>query len=74
MITDALQLQVLSRFGVELAEADTLQLVHLAQRAEGRYTTELGDRMRELVDHEKARRAFGLAPAAKASDLIWVRS
>lgn len=60
MITDALQLAVLGRFAEELAEADTLQFDHLAQRAEGRYSTELGDRMRQLVDHERAARTVAL--------------
>lgn len=56
MITDALQLAVLQRFTEELAEADALQFEHLAQRAEARYSTELGDRMRALVDCERASR------------------
>lgn len=60
MITDALTLQVLGRFAEELAEAGAVQLDHLAQRAEARYTTELGDRMRELVDYERAARAVAL--------------
>lgn len=60
MITDELTLQVLARFAVELAEAGPAQLDHLAQRAEARYTTELGDRMRELVDYERAARAVAL--------------
>lgn len=60
MITDELTLQVLRRYAVELAEAGPAQLAHLAQRAEARYTTELGDRMRELVDYERAARAVAL--------------
>jgi hypothetical protein len=57
VITDALTLQVLARFAEELAEAGSAQFDHLAERAEGRYTTELGDRMREMVDYERAMRA-----------------
>jgi hypothetical protein len=60
VITDALTLEVLGRYAVELAEAGPAQLDHLAQRAEARYTTELGDRMRELVDHERAIRMVAL--------------
>lgn len=60
MITDALVLRVLDRFAVELHEAGACQLDHLAQRAEGRYATELGDRMRELVELERAHRAVSL--------------
>lgn len=60
MITDELTLQVLARYAVELAEAGPAQFDHLAQRAEGDYATELGDRMHELVDHERAARAVGL--------------
>lgn len=56
--------KVLARFAVELAEADTLQLVHLAQRAEARYSSDLGERMRGLVDAERTRRAQHLAGAA----------
>ena len=66
MITDALQLAVLGRFAEELAEADERQFQHLAERAEGRYTTELGDRMRELVDFERTRRIV-----IKAADIVW---
>lgn len=61
MITDALTLEVLRRFAGELADADDRQFQHLAERAEGRHTTELGDRMRDLVDHERTRRMVGLA-------------
>jgi hypothetical protein len=60
VITDALVLKVLLRYAVELSEAGPAQLDHLAQRAEARYTTELGDRMRELVDHERAMRTVAL--------------
>lgn len=67
MITDELVNKVLARFSDELAEADDLQLRHLAERAEGRYTTALGDRMRDLVDEERARRDFGL----KRADIVW---
>jgi hypothetical protein len=52
----ALTDRVIARYEVELAEADQLQLDHLAQRAEARYTTVLGDRMRACVDFERARR------------------
>jgi hypothetical protein len=48
--------KVLTRFAEELAEAGDQQLRHLAQRAEARYTTNLGDQMRVLVDTEVARR------------------
>jgi acyl carrier protein phosphodiesterase len=48
--------KVLARYAVELAEADARQLVHLAQRAEARYASDLGARMRALVDAEHARR------------------
>jgi hypothetical protein len=48
--------RVVARFEVELAEADQLQLDHLAQRAEARYSSGLGARMRACVDFEKARR------------------
>lgn len=60
MITDELELKVLRRFAVELAEAGPAQFDHLAQRAEGDYATELGDRMHELVDFERAARAVAL--------------
>ena len=52
----ALTESVVNRFAEELAEADTLQLTHLAQRAEARYTSDLGARMRALVDAERSRR------------------
>lgn len=55
---DALADLVLDRYAVELAEADSLQLHHLAQRAEAPYATGLGDRMRELVDIEQAGRRW----------------
>lgn len=60
MITDELELKVLRRFAVELAEAGAAQFDHLAQRAEGNYATELGARMHELVDYERAARVVGL--------------
>ena len=44
---------MLDRFAVELSEAGPMQLKHLAERAEGRYATALGERMRELVDVER---------------------
>lgn len=47
---------VLARFQEELIEADAAQLVHLSQRAEARYSSILGDRMRGLVDDEHERR------------------
>lgn len=47
---------VLARFHQELIEADDRQLVHLAQRAEARYDSGLGERMRALVDGERERR------------------
>lgn len=49
--------QVLARFADELLEADALQLTHLAQRAEARYQSDLGARMRALVDAERGHRA-----------------
>jgi hypothetical protein len=52
----ALTEQVLARFQEELIEADDRQLVHLAQRAEARYSSLLGQRMRGLVDDERDRR------------------
>jgi hypothetical protein len=52
----ALRELVLLRFAVELAEAGPAQLEHLAQRAEARYTTDLGDCMRALVDLERGTR------------------
>jgi len=55
--------KVLARFADELAEADDLQLIHLAQRAEARYASDLGDRMRDLVDAERSRRVFTAAIA-----------
>jgi hypothetical protein len=55
----ALTVKVLDRFAEELREADALQLKHLAERAEGRYATNLGDRMRDLVDAERAARVGG---------------
>lgn len=58
-VMDDLVRKVLARFAVELREADDdLQLVHLAQRAEARYASDLGNRMRALVDDERARRVF----------------
>jgi hypothetical protein len=57
----ALADKVVARFAQELAEADTLQLEHLAQRAEARYTSDLGKRMRDLVDFERSRRVFTAA-------------
>lgn len=68
MITDTLQLAVLRRFAEELADADERQFRHLAERAEGRYTTELGDRMRELVDHERTRRIV-----IAGGDVVWTK-
>lgn len=52
----ALTEQVLANFQRDLAAADELQLNHLAQRAEGRYATSLGQRERALVDAERAHR------------------
>lgn len=57
VITDRLVNAVLDRFREELAEAGAVQLEHLAERAEGRYSTAIGARMRALVDAERARRA-----------------
>jgi hypothetical protein len=57
----ALADKVVARFAQELAEADELQLEHLAQRAEARYTSDLGKRMRDLVDFERSRRVFTVA-------------
>jgi hypothetical protein len=57
--------QVLARFHEELIEADDRQLLHLAQRAEARYASVLGQRMRGLVDDERERRVrrdAGLSP------------
>lgn len=51
--------QVLDRFAVELAEAGPAQLEHLAQRAEARYASDLGGRMRALVDAERSARVGG---------------
>lgn len=48
---------VLRNYARDLRNADTLQLEHLAARAEGNYATDLGARERELVDYERARRA-----------------
>jgi hypothetical protein len=48
--------QVLARYREELIEADDRQLIHLAQRAEARYSSLLGQRMRGLVDDERDRR------------------
>jgi len=56
VVTDALVDAVLARFAVELREAGPDQLVHLACRAEGRYRSAVGDRMRALVDAEYAAR------------------
>jgi hypothetical protein len=53
---DALTAQVLARFHEELIEADALQLVHLSQRAEAKYTSDLGAQMRQLADDEHDRR------------------
>lgn len=50
--------RVVARYQTELAEADQLQLDHLAQRAEARYSSDLGGRMRACVDFEKARRTI----------------
>lgn len=61
----ALTEQVLTRFHEELIEADDRQLVHLAQRAEAKYASDLGARMRQLVDDEhdrRVRRAVELSP------------
>jgi len=61
----ALTEQVLARFHEELIEADDRQLIHLAQRAEARYSSQLGEQMRALVDgeHERRRRqCLGLSP------------
>jgi hypothetical protein len=72
VITNDLQNAVLARFAEELADADELQLTHLAQRAEARYASvEFGRQMRDLVDHERAARAFGLTGV---TDLIWTSS
>lgn len=57
--------RVLARFREELVEADALQLQHLAQRAEARYSSPLGERMRALVTDEldrRVRRAVELSP------------
>jgi hypothetical protein len=54
---DQLTDQVLARYQEELIEADAAQLVHLSQRAEARYNSNLGERMRALVDGEHERRA-----------------
>jgi hypothetical protein len=71
VITDELQNAVLARFAEELAEADELQLRHLAERAEARYASaDFGQQMRALVDHEKAARAFGLTGI---TDLMFTR-
>jgi hypothetical protein len=61
MTTDlgTLNQKVLERFAEELHEADTLQLVHLAQRAEGRFRSDLGVRMRQLVADERDLRTIG---------------
>lgn len=47
----------LTSFTQELAAATPLQLEHLARRAEGRYTTDLGRLERDLVNAERDRRA-----------------
>jgi predicted ArsR family transcriptional regulator len=52
----ALTEQVVARFAAELAEAGPAQLEHLAQRAEARYASDLGRRMRAMVDTERALR------------------
>lgn len=60
-VMDDLTRKVLARFAEELGAADDLQLIHLAQRAEARYASNLGERMRELVDAERSRRVFTAA-------------
>lgn len=50
--------QVLVRFREELAEAfGDDEVLHLARRAEARFSTDLGRRMRALVDTERYSRA-----------------
>lgn len=52
---------VLARFATELHDAGPEQLEHLARRAECYCRTRLGERMRALVDDERARRVFTVA-------------
>lgn len=59
---------VVARFQDELAAGSDAELHHLANRAEGRYASDLGDRMRACVDYERTRRAFAVtAPIGGAS-------
>lgn len=59
--------RVLARFAAELAAAGPEQLEHLARRAECRCCTDLGERMRALVDDERARRVFTAALTATSA-------
>jgi GTP1/Obg family GTP-binding protein len=54
---DQLTATVLANYARDLANApDGPEFEHLARRAEGRYSTNLGERERQLVDAERARR------------------